>query len=35
MSHDTAIALIDSLLARNIRLKHVYVDTVGPKEKYQ
>lgn len=35
MSHDTAINLIHKLIDTKINLKTVYLDTVGPKEKYQ
>ena len=34
ISHDTAINLISDLIKKGLRLKHIYVDTVGPKEKY-
>lgn len=35
MSHDTAIDLIKSVISRGISVAHVYIDTVGPPEKYK
>jgi ribonuclease H2 subunit A len=35
VSHDAAIELIQGLLDRGVRIAKVYVDTVGPMEKYQ
>lgn len=35
LSHDTAIALIRKCLESGIQLKQVYLDTVGPADKYQ
>ncbi|CAG7824841.1 unnamed protein product [Allacma fusca] len=35
VSHDAAIELIQGLLDRGVRIGKVYVDTVGPMEKYQ
>ena len=35
MSHDTAINLVKGAIARGVRVAEVYVDTVGPPEKYQ
>ena len=35
MSHDTAIGLVKSAIEKGVRVAEVYVDTVGPPEKYQ
>ncbi|XP_061685364.1 ribonuclease H2 subunit A isoform X1 [Syngnathoides biaculeatus] len=35
LSHDTAIGLIQFALAGGVQLKEVFVDTVGPAEKYE
>ncbi|XP_067935444.1 ribonuclease H2 subunit A-like [Watersipora subatra] len=35
LSHDTAIELIQSVLKKGVRVKEVYVDTVGDPDKYQ
>jgi len=35
ISHDTAINLIKSVLKMGVKLKKVYVDTVGPPSTYQ
>ncbi|RKP36431.1 ribonuclease H-like domain-containing protein [Dimargaris cristalligena] len=35
IAHDTTIGLIKETLARGVNVKEVYVDTVGPPEKYQ
>lgn len=34
-AHDTTINLIKLLVAKKVNIKHVYVDTVGPPDKYQ
>jgi len=35
MSHDTAINLVKDAISRGVNVSEVYVDTVGPPEKYQ
>ena len=35
MSHDTAIGLVKGAIAAGVKVSEVYVDTVGPPEKYQ
>lgn len=35
LSHDTAINLIQKSLENEVQLKEVFVDTVGPADKYQ
>jgi len=35
MSHDTAINLIRRIIANGVQVRDVYVDTVGPADKYQ
>lgn len=35
LSHDTAIALIRSAQQKGVRVKKVFVDTVGPADKYE
>lgn len=35
MSHDTAIGLVRGAIAAGVNVSEVYVDTVGPPEKYQ
>ena len=35
MSHDTAIGLVKGAIAAGVNVSEVYVDTVGPPEKYQ
>lgn len=35
ISHDTAISLLRNIIAKGVKVKDVYVDTVGPAEKYQ
>lgn len=34
-AHDVTMALIDGVIKQNVRLSHVYVDTVGPPASYQ
>ena len=35
MSHDTAIGLVKGAIEAGVNVSEVYVDTVGPPEKYQ
>ena len=35
MSHDTAIDLVKTALDKGVKVSEIYVDTVGPPEKYQ
>ena len=35
MSHDTAIGLVNEAIERGVQVSEIYVDTVGPPEKYQ
>lgn len=35
ISHDTAIALIKATIEEGTKLKHVFIDTVGPPDKYK
>ena len=35
VSHNSAIGLIKRVLSQGVNLKEVYVDTVGPPEKYE
>jgi ribonuclease H2 subunit A len=35
ISHDTAISLITAAVKEGNKITHVYVDTVGPPDKYQ
>ena len=35
MSHDTAIGLVNKAIERGVQVSEIYVDTVGPPEKYQ
>uniref|UniRef100_A0A7N8X7C3 Ribonuclease n=1 Tax=Mastacembelus armatus TaxID=205130 RepID=A0A7N8X7C3_9TELE len=35
LSHDTAIGLVQYALASGVQVKEIYVDTVGPAEKYE
>ena len=35
MSHDTAIGLVKEAIKRGVQVSEVYVDTVGPPDKYQ
>ena len=35
MSHDTAINLVKSAIDKGVQVAEIYVDTVGPPEKYQ
>lgn len=34
-AHDVTMALIDGVIKQNVKLSHVYVDTVGPPASYQ
>ncbi|KAL5261556.1 hypothetical protein ACHWQZ_G007312 [Mnemiopsis leidyi] len=35
ISHDTAISLLRNIISKGVKVKDVYVDTVGPADKYQ
>lgn len=35
LSHDTAVELVQQTLEKGVQVAELYVDTVGPKDKYQ